>query len=151
MSQKRYVIDTCSFITHKKTHLIFEGAFPKQFRMSSVVLQELVAGLKDAQKVKVYEIVRKILEKNKSLLTPNSEDWFIVGKILFSLTNKERSKYGKAKGKNKEEINRIVRDSLIARTAKRENCAIITENVKDFALINPYCKIKIVKGTDFFS
>jgi predicted nucleic acid-binding protein len=151
MSQNLYIIDTSSFIAHKKKHIIFSDEFPRKHRMSAVVLQELVAGLRDSQEVKAVGAIRLKFERDNKIITPDSEDWFMVGKILFSLANKERSKYGKAKGKSKEEINRIVRDSLIARTAKRDNAVVITENVKDFELIKPYCNIEIVKGSDYFS
>jgi len=150
MTKQKYLIDTSSFITHKKTLIIFANALPQSYKMSAVVLQELVVGASDANVVKGYEAVRKKLEKERRLVTPDSEDWLIAGKILYTLANKERSKYGRAKGKSKEEINRIIRDSLIARTAKRESCTVVTENVKDFELIKPYCNIKIIRGSYFF-
>jgi predicted nucleic acid-binding protein len=150
MAQQKYLIDTSSFIAHKKTHIILNDALPKSYRISAVVLQELIAGASDVNIIKGYEAIRKNLEKEKRLITPDSEDWLIAGKIFYTLINKERSKYGRAKGKSKEEINRIIRDSLIARTAERENCVVVTENIKDFKLIKPYCNIKIIKGSDFF-
>jgi predicted nucleic acid-binding protein len=147
----KYLIDTSSYITFEQQHLIFKDSHPDSFRLSSVVLQELTVGADDIHLVKAYGIARKKLEQANLLLVPSGEDWFEVGKILYLIQNKDRSRYGRAPKRSKDEVQRIIRDALIARTAKRFGCAIITENTKDFEIIKPYCKVKIIKGSEFFS
>jgi hypothetical protein len=110
---------TSYYITYKKTHLVFSDSYPDSFRMSSIVLQELVVGSSDINTVKGYGIIRKKLERANLLLVPNGEDWFEVGKILYLIQNKDRSRYGRAPKRSKDEVQRIIHDSLIARTAKK--------------------------------
>jgi predicted nucleic acid-binding protein len=100
--------------------------------MSAVVIQELVAGSEDINKVKFYQGLMRYYEKHGRLLPPNNEDWFEAGKILYSLLNAVRTRTGKAPKLPKEEKRRIARDALIARAAKRAGCAVVTNNLKDF-------------------
>lgn len=137
--------DTCCFISYDPS------SFPSGFRMSAVVIQELTAGAEDIHKVKYYEAMRKFYEGEGKLLIPNGEDWFQAGKILYSLINGVRTRIGKAPKLSKDEKQRIVRDVLIARTAKRANCVVVTDNIKDFELIQTYCNVKLIHGVDYFS
>jgi predicted nucleic acid-binding protein len=50
----------------------------------------------------------------------------------------------------KEEQQRILRDVLIARTTKRANVAIVTEDVSDFVRIQRYCDVRILRPEDYF-
>lgn len=124
---------------------------PKGFRMSAVVLCELTVGANDITWVKYWNSVRQRLDKERKLLVPNAEDWFIAGKVLNSL-----QRGGKAKNKGKtpkisaEESRRIMRDVLIARTARRENALLVTDNASDFEKISPFCKVRTVTGKEFF-
>jgi hypothetical protein len=119
--------------------------------MSAVVIQELTAGAKGIHEVNDYEYTRRRYEKEGKLLIPNGEDWFQAGKILYSLINGVRTKTGKAPKLSKDEKQRIVRDVLITRTAKRANCTVVTDNIKDFELIQTYCNVKLIRGKDYFS
>lgn len=131
--------DTCIFISHQPT------SFPKGFRMSAVVLQELTAGAPDDQIVKVWREVWKEHEKAGTLLVPNGEDWWLAGKVLNSLLRglKARNK-GRTPKLSGDEVHRIVRDVLIARTAKRAGAAVVTDNLKDFDKIKKYCSIRTI-------
>lgn len=108
--------DTCIFISYQPSYL------PKGFRMTAVVLQELTVGASDNTEVKYWNEVRKAREKDGTLLVPNGEDWWIAGKVLNSLLRGLKSENaGKTPKLSADEIQRITRDVLIARTAKREN------------------------------
>jgi predicted nucleic acid-binding protein len=139
--------DTCIFITWKPTKL------PKGFRLSAVVLQELVAGANDNKEVKYWNDVRRAREEEKpktTLLVPTGEDWWFVGKVLNSLQRGLKSKNGNIPKSNALTIQRITRDVLIARTSKREGATLITDNTKDFDLIKNFCNVKTIEGKDFF-
>ncbi|HVF10186.1 MAG TPA: hypothetical protein VNA16_05255 [Abditibacteriaceae bacterium] len=58
---------------------------PDRFYLSRVVLQELVAGAQDETEVKALNVVRREYEKAQGLLVPNSEDWWLAGKVINSL------------------------------------------------------------------
>jgi hypothetical protein len=119
--------------------------------MPSVVIQELTAGANDIKEVRTLETLMVYYERRGKLLVPNSEDWFQAGKILYSLINGVRTKTGKVPKLSKDEKQRIVRDVLITRTAKRANCTVVTDNIKDFELIQTYCNVKLIRGKDYFS
>ncbi|MEW6207168.1 MAG: hypothetical protein AB1631_02305 [Acidobacteriota bacterium] len=45
---------------------------------------------------------------------------------------------------------RIARDALIAVTAKRAGAMVVTDNLVGFEKIKPYCKVKVISGSDYF-
>lgn len=137
--------DTCIFITYQPLY------YPQGFYMTAVVLEELTAGSADDSEVKFWSDVRKKREMDGTLYTPNAEDWFLAGKILNSLRRGLKSpKQGKIPKHSASHTERIIRDTLIARICKRENLYLVTNNIKDFETIKPYCNIKLISGKDFF-
>lgn len=137
--------DTCIFISYQPSYL------PKGFRMTAVVLQELTVGATDNTEVRYWNEVRKAREKDGTLLVPNGEDWWMAGKVLNSLLRGLKAKNaGKTPKLSADEIQRITRDVLIARTAKRENAMLVTDNIADFKKIKKFCDVKTQSGKDFF-
>ncbi len=138
--------DTCIFITYQPSNL------PKGFRLTAVVLQELTAGANDDKEVKYWNEVRRAREKDGTLLVPNDEDWWFAGKVLNSLQRGLRGKnQGKTPKSDAATIQRITRDVLIARTAKRVGALLVTDNTKDFELIKNFCNVKTISGKEFFA
>lgn len=117
--------------------------------MSAIVIQELAAGSSDSKRLKELELSAKEYEKEGRLLIPNGEDWWFAGKIL-NLLSRNMSAGGRTARMSKAEQQRILRDVLIARTAKREGVAIITSNLRDFEKIGKYCNVKTLHPRDFF-
>jgi len=137
--------DTCIFIKYQPSDL------PKGFRLTAVVLQELTAGAGDDKEVKYWNEVRRARERDETLLVPNGEDWWMAGKVLNSLQRALRgSNQGKIPKSDAVTIQRITRDVLIARTAKRVGALLVTDNTKDFELIRNFCNVKIISGKEFF-
>lgn len=127
------------------------AGFPAGFFMSAVVVQELTAGAKDAAEVRMYDHMWKRFEAAGVLLVPTAEDWWIAGKVLNSLLRGLRShKRGRIAAISKEEQQRLIRDVLIARTARRVNAAVVTENVADFEKIKNFCDIRIIRPAEYF-
>ncbi len=136
--------DTCIFITYQPLYL------PKGFRLTAVVLQELTAGANDDKEVKYWNEVRRARKKDGTLLVPNDEDWWLAGKVLNSLQRALRgSNQGKIPKSDSVTIQRITRDVLIARTAKRAGAILVTDNTKDFELIKNFCNVKAISGKEF--
>ncbi|HEX4947647.1 MAG TPA: hypothetical protein VFZ34_13335, partial [Blastocatellia bacterium] len=50
-----------------------------------------------------------------------------------------------------QEKHRIVRDVLIARTARKAGAALVTDNLADFEKISRYCKVRLISDTTFFN
>ena len=137
--------DTCIFISYQPSNL------PKGFRLTAIVLQELTAGATDDTEVKYWSKVCRSREKDGTLLVPTGEDWWIAGKVLNSLQRGLRSDHqGKTPKSNASAIQRITRDVLTARTAKRVGALLVTDNTKDFELIQRFCKVKIISGKEVF-
>jgi len=137
--------DTCIFIKYQPSDL------PEGFRLTAVVLQELTAGADDDKEVKYWNEVRRARERDETLLVPNGEDWWMAGKVLNSLQRALRGgNQGKIPKSDAATIQRITRDVLIARIAKRVGAVLVTDNTKDFELIRNFCNVKIISGKEFF-
>ena len=137
--------DTCIYIKYRP---LFN---PKGLRMTAVVLHELATGAKDMHALRKIESDRRTYERDGILLVPNSEDWFIAGKVINSLQRgRKAANKGKTPKISSEESRRIMRDVLIARTAKRENALLVTDNIGDFEKIRGFCKVRTVTGLEFF-
>lgn len=139
-----FTFDTCTIIKYQPS------VYPKGFRMTAVVLHELAVGARDEKATKKIEAQRREYEQNGLLLVPNGEDWFIAGKVLNSLQRGRKvSNKGKTPKLSADEARRIMRDVLIARTAKRANALLVTDNVADFEKIRNFCSVRIVTGVEF--
>ena len=144
MSKVTY--DTSVLIAYKPT------TFPVGFVMSAVVIQELTAGAVDKSAVQRWDASRRSHENAGTLLVPNAEDWWLAGKVLNSLLRRLKSEAGGMTPRiQKTDQWRIVRDVLIARTAKRAGALLVTDNLKDFEKIKSFCNVRLVGGKTYFS
>lgn len=142
----RVTYDTSVFIAYKPAEL------PAGFLMSAVVLQELAAGADDKSELQRLDAARRGFEKAGTLLVPTGEDWWLAGKGLNSLLRGLKSKRGGLTPKlPAAEKQRIIRDVLIARTARRAGALLVTDNVSDFKLINRFCAVRVAPGRQYFS
>ena len=127
------------------------GASTHKTWLCSVVVQEMTAGAKNDDIVEEWENAYKRHQQEGRLVTPNAEDWFLVGKILNSLLRSKRSRrYPDPASINAEAQRRIVRDALIARCVKSVNGLLVTENMADFLLLRRFCNVRVVSGKNFF-
>lgn len=141
----RVLFDTCIFIAYKP------AIFPVGFVMSAVVIQELAAGAADNTILQSLNGARLKYEKDGKLLVPTSEDWWLAGKVLNALLRGiKSSSRGRTARISKAEQQRILRDVLIARTARRANALLVTDNISDFAKIGRFCKVNFCSGSDYF-
>lgn len=119
--------------------------------VSAVVLQELTAGAQDAADLRRLGSMRAAAEDEGVLLTPDGEDWYEAGKVLNALRLGLRShRAGHTPAIPKEEQQRLLRDVLIARSAKRINAGVVTYNRGDFEKIRRFCNVQVVEPTTEF-
>jgi predicted nucleic acid-binding protein len=145
MSSEHVTFDTNVMIRYQPAR------YPSNFLMSAVVMQELTAGAADDGEVRRLGGFWQGYESSGRLLVPNGEDWYNAGKILNALRRGIRShKKGHTPAISPQEQQRIVRDVLIARSARRANAAVVTENVRDFEKIARFCNVKVLPPSDFF-
>src|SRR5205085_4075625 len=122
------------------------------FLMSAVVIQELAAGAADKSDLQELDGLRRDYEKQGRLLVPTGEDWWLAGKVLNSLLRGLKSKRGGLTPKLPvSEKQRIIRDVLIARTARRAGAMLVTDNVSDFKLIARFCAVRTLTGRRYFA
>ncbi len=137
--------DTSIFIAYKPAEL------PAGFRMSAVVIQELTTGAVDKSEVRRWHAAMRAHEKEGTLLVPTGEDWWMAGKALNSLLRGLKSRAGGVTPRiPKTEQHHIIRDVLIARTARRAGALLVTDNVGDFEKIKRFCNVRIKSGSHYF-
>lgn len=138
MTPRRLVFDTNVIIRHKMSEV---PGF-----VSAVVLQELAAGAQDTADVRRLGSMRAAAEDDGVLLTPDGEDWYEAGKVLNALRLGLRShRDGYTPAIPKDEQQRLLRDVLIARSAKRINARVVTYNKGDFEKIRRFCNVQLVE------
>lgn len=142
MTSRRAVFDTNVIIRH--------GLSDVPGFVSAVVLQELTAGAGDTADVRRLGTLRAAAEEDGVLLTPDGEDWHEAGKVLNALYRGLRShRRGHTQAIAKEEQHRLLRDVLIARSAKRVNAPVVTYNKADFEKIRRFCNVRLEDPATF--
>ena len=100
------VLDTSVIIAYRP------ATPPQNEWFSAVVLQELTAGAGSRSELQALEKSRIAYERKGRLLVPNSEDWWLAGKVLYSMLHGLRSKSGQLPRLPAEEKQRIIRNIL---------------------------------------
>ncbi len=143
-----FTYDTSVCISRKLTD--FDN-MPESFRMSAVVMMELIASALNDSYRKFYEGRLAHYEKHNLLIVPNGDDWLLASRILYLLTHaRKRSNKGKLQRLPPGASQRMALDVLIAVSARRWKAAVVTDNWVDFKAIQRYCNVTIIKASKFF-
>jgi predicted nucleic acid-binding protein len=138
------VLDTNVLVRHGLTEIGERGW------LSAVVLQEITSGAREGREVRELGVLAQTTQKEGRLLVPTGDDWFYTGKVLNSLLRGVRSARGpRSHAIDKGEQQRLVRDVLIARSAKRVNAAVVTYNAGDFEKIRRFCNVRLMPPEEF--
>jgi predicted nucleic acid-binding protein len=122
MTNSKVVFDTNIYIDHPLL------TPPRNLLLSSVVVMECIAGrYTDDSAVKDWQRTYRAYEKDGDLLVPTAEDWWFTGKVLNALGRGLPVRGKRAETLSPDEVRRLIRDVLIARTAKRANAALVTK------------------------
>lgn len=116
--------------------------------ISGVVVQELlvIAPKGTMRTALISEFLRKF-DDGKAVV-PDHTDWIEVGKCLYRLNQEGTVEYARL---GKLEVNLLVRDALIARTAIRAGALLVTSNTSDFAKIKSVvASLRFSSPTEFF-
>lgn len=125
--------------------------FPRSFRLSQVVVTELIASANDESRRQRLEAIARTFFQDGELLLPSFEDWIMASKVLYWLHQQRKKKAGgRAPKLPPGASQRMAFDALIAVTAKRADVIVVTENWDDFKAIQYYCPVKLIKASDFF-
>jgi predicted nucleic acid-binding protein len=119
---------------------------------SIVVWQERMAGASGSQELKLLEAKCKQIEKEGRLLIPDREAWLMAGRILYRyLSDLSRQNPSRLRpALDHAEKQNIIRDVLIAVSAKKAGVTVVSDN-KDFPTIQRYYDFKWISGQEYFS
>ena len=124
---------------------------PQNFRLSAIVMMELMAGDPNESRRKFFEEVFRQFQKDNLIIVPNADDWLLAAKVLQLLTHaRRRLQKGKLRELPPGASQRLALDVLIAVSARRWKAQVVTENWSDFKAIQRYCNATIVKAAQFF-
>jgi len=142
----KYTFDTSFIISNKLSD------YPDNFLLSEVVILELIASATDETVCKFHQATRRAYADDDLLITPNTDDWLMAGKILYWLEQgRKRGNRGKSPPKRPGATQRMALDALIATSARRYDVTVVTENFDDFNAIKYYCPFKLIRGADFLA
>lgn len=144
MKYASLVFDTSVWISYP--NIPFPGWF------SSVTLQELLAGASGKADLQKWEAIAKQYAREKRLLTPDAEAWRMAGRILNNiLSDASRKQAGRRRPKlGNDKKQSIIRDVLIAVSAKQSGVTVISDN-EDFPLISDYYDFRWVTARAYFA
>ena len=148
MKAATVLFDTQVFITYKS---IIASRDIEPDRHSVVVWQELMAGADGGKELKWMETKCKQVEQDGRLLTPDREAWMMAGRILYrylsDLSRQSPARLRPALGHAEKQ--NIIRDVLIAVSAKKAGVTVVSDN-KDFPTIQRYYDFKWISGREYF-
>lgn len=147
MNSSKVLFDTSTYITYKT--ILFSKGAPGWH--SAVVWQERLVGAADAKMLKRMEVECREYEQQHRLLIPDTEAWLMAGRILYTYLN-DLSQQSKSRRKPQLEHARkqnLIRDVLIAVSAKKSGVVVVSDNV-DFQIIQRYYKFQWLTGRKFF-
>ena len=135
------LLDTSVFSTYKKQ---IDANFDS-FHFSVVVFYELMASMIDESTMQKYEHWLKVLDKADRLLIPNRTDWINFAKAV------RRLRHLNLIDKNLSPT-ALQNDALIARSSLMHQCFVVTDNIRDYALLQKVMpKLEVIPAKDFFS
>ena len=116
----------------------FHDMFAPFERMSSIVAQELRAGVQSPKDRRALE--RHVLlhfERAGRTITPSEAAWHRSGDVLAEMANHE--------GLELAQVSKsFANDILLAASCREAGCVLITENVRDFTRIRQYIEFDFV-------
>ena len=130
----RYLVDTSVYVAVLRDRRFaaafrprYERAIPR-IHLSSVVVQELLAGARSASHRRLARTLIEPLERARRVVTPTHTIWRDAGEALAQLWNDAPS-YRAAIHAG------LVNDVLIALTARAIGARVLTRNGRHFALV----------------
>lgn len=141
--QRRYALDTSVFIRATRDagwqeHLErFHAAFAPFEVLSSVVVQELMAGVRGEAARLLERSLLLPFEKRGRVIVPSYAAWKGAGEVLSALVTVHKMRW--------PEVSRsFVNDVLLALSCREAGVVLVTENHRDFARIAEVRKFDFV-------
>ena len=143
-----FTYDTSVCVSRKLTDF---QKMPQDFRLSAIVMMELMAGDLNQSRRKFFKEIFRHYQKNNLIIVPNADDWLLAARVLHLLTQaRRRLQKGRLQRLPPGASQRLALDVLIAVSARRWKAQVITENWADFKAIQRYCNTTIIRAANFF-
>lgn len=140
------LFDTSAFIAYAR--IIRDKQLETDY-LSAVVLGELVAGTFREDKLARLRATQRNYQRRERYLVPNGEDWWEAGKIMNRLAQLHFQQTGAYPRWAVDRKYNLIRDVLIARSAKANGATVISDNV-DFPEIQRVYTFKWVRADKYF-
>jgi predicted nucleic acid-binding protein len=138
---ERPLLDTSVFSTYKKQ--IDQRI--ELFYFSTVVLYELIASNIDESTLQKYSAWESVFAKTGQLITPSRTDWVSSARCV------RRLRHLKLINKNLSPTS-LQNDALIARNSFMHKCFVVTDNVRDYSLLQQVMpKLAVIPANEFFN
>lgn len=137
---ERPLLDTSVFSTYKSQ--IHKDLASYYF--STVVLYELIASHIDESTLQKYASWEADFVKSGRLITPTRTDWIASAKAV------RRLRHLKLIDKNLSPT-ALQNDALIARSSFMHKCFVVTDNIRDYAMLQKVMpKLDVIPAKEFF-
>lgn len=146
-------LSTCLFDTQvyiAYAHNI-AGAIPGW--LSSVVLQELTVGANGRDQLLSYQRMLHEYQVRGRLIVPDGEAWYMAGRTLnvyLSDLSRADRQQRRRPGLSHDKKQNLIRDVLIAVSAKRSGVTVISDN-DDFPAIQRHYTFSLLRAKEFFA
>jgi len=137
----KYVLDTNLYVQAFRSETAAEqlshyySSFTPATYLSSVVLHELLVGATSPSKS--HDILQSIalpFQRTGRVITPSAQAWQVAGEAIAQMARREK--------RDLRSIPKsLVNDFLLAASCRESGAMLVTENLKDFALIKRYVKL----------
>ena len=139
-NMERPLLDTSVFSTYKSQ--IHKDLASYYF--STVVLYELIASHIDESTLQKYASWEADFVKSRRLITPTRTDWIASAKAV------RRLRHLKLIDKNLSPT-ALQNDALIARSSFMHKCFVVTDNIRDYAMLQKVMpKLDVIPAKEFF-
>ena len=137
---ERPLLDTSVFSTYKNQ--IDKNL--ASYHFSTVVLYELIASHIDESTLQKYASWEAEFAKSGRLITPTRTDWIAAAKAV------RRLRHLKLINKNLPPTS-LQNDALIARSSFMHQCFVVTDNIRDYELLQKVMpKLDVIPAKEFF-
>jgi predicted nucleic acid-binding protein len=147
MKLRKVLYDTSVYVSYKR----FLDQRPDPDYTSLVVYQERIVSVNTGKEIKVLTNEIEQDRKANRLLVPGIEEWVEAGKILFNILREQSQSDPERRrprlGNDKKQS--IIRDALIAVSAKKRGVTVVSDNV-DFPLIQRHYNFQWISAQQFF-
>ncbi|MEP7337182.1 MAG: hypothetical protein ABI977_05510 [Acidobacteriota bacterium] len=144
-------LSNCLFDT--QVYIAYDTGRFKPGWLSAVVLQELTVGASGSKELKAHQTALRDYQSRGRLIVPDAEAWYLAGRTLNVYLSdlsradcQQRRRPGLDHGKKQN----LIRDVLIAVSAKRSGVTVISDN-DDFPTILRHYKFSLLRAKEFFA